>query len=66
MVCLLVLIHAAHSGIMGTARAELAVQGGMAFVVVVAFLIVHVRAHQARQAHQAGQARQARGTTTPE
>jgi O-antigen/teichoic acid export membrane protein len=48
MVCLLVLIHAAHGGIMGTARAELAVQGGMAFVVVVAFMIVHLRAHQAR------------------
>ena len=48
MVCLLVLIHAAHGGIMGTARAELAVQGGMAFVVVVAFLIVHLRAPQVR------------------
>jgi O-antigen/teichoic acid export membrane protein len=53
MVCLLVLIHAAHGGIMGTARAELAVQGSMAFVVLVAFLIVHLRAHQVR------------GTSTP-
>jgi hypothetical protein len=38
---------------MGTARAELAVQGSMAFVVLVAFLIVHLRAHQVR------------GTSTP-
>jgi len=53
MVGLLVLIHAAHGGIMGTARAELAVQGSMAFVVLVAFLIVHLRAHQVR------------GTSTP-
>jgi O-antigen/teichoic acid export membrane protein len=60
MVCLLVLIHAAHGGIMGTARAELAVQGGMAFIVVIAFLIVHLRAHQMRQT------RQVRGTATPE
>jgi O-antigen/teichoic acid export membrane protein len=56
MVGLLVLIHAAHGGIMGTARAELAVQGGMAFIVVIAFLIVHLRAHQVRQT---------RGTATP-
>jgi hypothetical protein len=53
MVGLLVLIHAAHGGIMGTARAELVVQGSMAFVVLVAFLIVHLRAHQVR------------GTSTP-
>ena len=30
---------------MGTARAELVVQGSMALTVVVAFLIVHLRAH---------------------
>jgi O-antigen/teichoic acid export membrane protein len=50
---LLVLIHAAHGGIMGTARAELVVQGSMTFVVLVAFFIVHLRAHQVR------------GTSTP-
>jgi O-antigen/teichoic acid export membrane protein len=48
MVCLLVLIHAAHGGIMGTARAELVVQGSMAFIVLVAFVIVHLRAHHVR------------------
>ena len=50
---LLVLIHAAHGAIMGTARAELVVQGSMTFVVLAAFLIVHLRAHQVR------------GTSTP-
>ena len=53
MVCLLILIRAAHGGIMGTARAELVVQGSMAFAVLVAFLIVHLRA------------RYVRGTATP-
>jgi O-antigen/teichoic acid export membrane protein len=48
MVGLLVLIHAAHGGIMGTARAELAVQGTMAIAVLVAFSIVHLRARQVR------------------
>jgi O-antigen/teichoic acid export membrane protein len=48
MVCLLILIHAAHGGIMGTARAELVVQGGIAFAVLIAFLIVHLRAHHVR------------------
>jgi len=53
MVVLLVLIHDADGGIMGTARAELVVQGSMALAVVVAFLIVHLRAHHVR------------GTSTP-
>ena len=48
MVCLLILIHVAHGGIMGTARAELVVQGSMALTVVVAFSIVHLRAHHVR------------------
>ncbi len=48
MVCLLILIHIAHGGIMGTARAELVVQGSIAFTVVIAFLIVHLRAHHVR------------------
>ena len=48
MVCLLILIHVAHGGIMGTARAELVVQGSIAFTVVIAFLIVHLRAHHVR------------------
>jgi hypothetical protein len=33
---------------MGTARAELAVQGTMAIAVLVAFSIVHLRARQVR------------------
>lgn len=53
VVFLLILIHAAHGGIMGTARAELVVQGSTAFTVLVAFLIVHLRA------------RHVRGTSTP-
>ena len=63
MVGLLILIHAAHGGIMDTARAELVVQGSMAFAVLVAFLIVHLRAGHLR----AGQVRggQVRGTSTP-
>jgi O-antigen/teichoic acid export membrane protein len=44
VVILLILIHAAHGAIMGTARAELVVQAGVAFAVLVAFVIVHVRA----------------------
>jgi O-antigen/teichoic acid export membrane protein len=48
VVCLVILIHAAHGGIMGTARAELAVQGAMAFAVLVAFVVVHVRARHER------------------
>ena len=40
---LLVLIHRAHGAIVPTARAELAVQGGLAVVVVVAFGLVHLR-----------------------
>ena len=58
MVGLLILIHAAHGGIMDTARAELVVQGSMAFAVLVAFLIVHLRAGHLR-------AGQVRGTSTP-
>jgi O-antigen/teichoic acid export membrane protein len=46
VVVLLILIHAAHGAILGTARAELVVQAGVAFAVLVAFVIVHVRAHQ--------------------
>jgi O-antigen/teichoic acid export membrane protein len=48
VVFLLILIHAAHGGIMGTARAELLVQGTMAFAVLVAFVIVHLRARHVR------------------
>ena len=48
MVWLLILIHVAHGGIMGTARAELVVQGSIAVTVVIAFLIVHLRAHHVR------------------
>ena len=40
---LLVLIHRAHGAVVPTARAELAVQGGLAFVVAVAFGLVHLR-----------------------
>jgi O-antigen/teichoic acid export membrane protein len=48
VVFLLILIHAAHGGIMSTARAELLVQGTMAFAVLVAFVIVHLRARHVR------------------
>ncbi len=48
VVFLLLLIHAAHGGIMGTARAELLVQGTVALSVLVAFVIVHLRAGQTR------------------
>jgi len=50
VVVLLILIHAAHGGIMATARAELLVQGSVAFAVLVAFVIVHVRAARSRAA----------------
>ena len=46
VVVLLVLIHRAHGAIVPTARAELAVQGGLAAVVVVAFALVHLRWHR--------------------
>jgi O-antigen/teichoic acid export membrane protein len=39
---LLVLIHLAHGAIVATARAELAVQGGLALAVAVAFAVVHL------------------------
>jgi hypothetical protein len=42
-VVLIVLIHRAHGAIVPTARAELAVQGGLALAVVVAFAAVHVQ-----------------------
>ena len=48
VVFLLLLIHVAHGGIMGTARAELLVQGTVALSVLVAFVIVHLRAGHAR------------------
>jgi O-antigen/teichoic acid export membrane protein len=40
---LLVLIHLAHGAIVATARAELAVQGGLAVAVGVAFGVVHLQ-----------------------
>ena len=40
---LIVLIHRAHGAIVATARAELAVQGGLALAVLVAFTVVHVQ-----------------------
>ena len=43
VVVLIVLIHLAHGAIVPTARVELAVQGGLALVVAVAFIVVHVR-----------------------
>jgi O-antigen/teichoic acid export membrane protein len=43
VVVLLVLIHKAHGAIMSTARAELAVQGGLALAVAAAFAVVHLR-----------------------
>jgi divalent metal cation (Fe/Co/Zn/Cd) transporter len=39
---LLVMIHLAHGAIMATARVELAVQGGLAVVVAIAFAAVHL------------------------
>ena len=42
VVVLVVLIHMAHGGIVATARAELAVQGGLALAVAVAFGAVHL------------------------
>jgi len=48
VVFLLLLIHVAHGGIMGTARAELLVQGTVALSVLVAFVIVHLRAGHTR------------------
>jgi hypothetical protein len=73
MVGLLILIHDAHGGIMDTARAELVVQGSMAAAVVVAFLIVHLRAGHLRAGHmrtghlRTGHLRAGhlRGTSTP-
>ncbi|MGP0029924.1 MAG: lipopolysaccharide biosynthesis protein [Acidimicrobiales bacterium] len=44
VVCLLILIHRAHGGIAATTRAELLVQGGLLLTVLVAFVVVHVRA----------------------
>jgi O-antigen/teichoic acid export membrane protein len=43
VVVLIVVIHQAHGAIVATARAELAVQGGLALTVLVAFTVVHVR-----------------------
>jgi O-antigen/teichoic acid export membrane protein len=43
VVALLILIHRAHGAIVPTARAELAVQGGLALAVAVAFAVVHLR-----------------------
>jgi O-antigen/teichoic acid export membrane protein len=43
VVVLLVLIHEAHGAVVATARAELAVQGGLALAVAVAFAVVHLR-----------------------
>ncbi len=40
---LVVLIHLAHGAIVPTARAELAVQGGLAVAVAVAFGVVHLK-----------------------
>jgi O-antigen/teichoic acid export membrane protein len=40
---LIVLIHLAHGAIVATARAELAVQGGLALAVLAAFTVVHVQ-----------------------
>ncbi len=42
VVVLVVLIHVAHGAIVPTARAELAVQGGLALAVGVAFGAVHL------------------------
>jgi len=42
VVVLVVLIHMAHGAIVATARAELAVQGGLALTVAVAFAAVHL------------------------
>ena len=42
VVVLLILIHKAHGAIVATARAELAVQGGLALAVAVAFAVVHL------------------------
>jgi O-antigen/teichoic acid export membrane protein len=47
---LVVLIHRANGSILATARAELAVQGGLAVVVLVAFAAVHL--HAAGSRHQ--------------
>jgi O-antigen/teichoic acid export membrane protein len=43
VVVLLVLIHKAHGAVVATSRAELAVQGGLALAVAVAFAVVHLR-----------------------
>jgi O-antigen/teichoic acid export membrane protein len=43
VVVLLVLIHKAHGAVVATSRAELAVQGGLAVAVAVAFAVVHLR-----------------------
>ncbi len=43
VVVLLILIHKAHGAVVATARAELAVQGGLALAVAVAFAVVHLR-----------------------
>ncbi len=43
VVTLLVLIHRAHGSIHETAQAELAVQGGLALLVLIAFAAVHWR-----------------------
>jgi O-antigen/teichoic acid export membrane protein len=43
VVVLVILIHGAHGAIVPTARAELAVQGGLALAVAVAFAVVHLR-----------------------
>ncbi len=40
---LIVLIHLAHGAIVATARAELAVQGGLAVAVLAAFTVVHLQ-----------------------
>ncbi len=42
VVVLVILIHLAHGDIVETARAELAVQGGLALAVAVAFAAVHL------------------------
>lgn len=53
---LIVLIHLAHGAIVATARAELAVQGGLALAVVLAFAVVHVQWWRSSRSRAAGDA----------
>ena len=46
---LIVLIHRAGGNVEATARAELAVQSGLAVAVTIAFAITHLRVHRRRQ-----------------